>query len=96
MTLEQSLAAGDLPAALDGFVELWMGVLAKHDFAAGCAVAAGALDAAPESGARRAAAAGFRRWETLLRDAISREGVSPERAETLAVLSSPRSRARSY
>lgn len=84
--LEQALAGDDLPAALDAFVSLWMDVLKKHDFAAGCAVAAGALDAAPGSGARRAAGQGFQRWESLLRDACRRAGIPAQRAGSLAVM----------
>ena len=84
--LEQALAGDDLPAALDAFVSMWIGVLEKHDFSAGCAVAAGALDAAPGSGARRAAGEGFHRWEALLREACERAGIPAERAEPLAVM----------
>jgi len=43
---------------------------------------AGALDATT----REAAAAGFRRWEELLRDALEGAGVAAARAESLAVL----------
>ena len=50
-------------------------------------MAAGALAGPPDSGARHAAAAGFRRWERLLRNAFESDGVPATRAETLAVLS---------
>src|SRR5438874_421534 len=62
--LEQSLAERDTVAALDQFVADWLTVLSDSEFAAGCPVVAGALDA----GTRDTAAAGFRRWEQLLTD----------------------------
>jgi len=60
----------------------YVAVLQETDFAAGCPVVAGALDATT----REAAAAGFRRWEQLLRDALEGAGVPAARAESLAVL----------
>src|SRR6478736_3312651 len=56
--------------------------LQETDFAAGCPVVAGALDATT----RQAAAAGFKRWEELLRDALEGAGLPAARAESLAVL----------
>lgn len=83
--LEDMLASGDLVEAFDDFVAMWTGIVREEQFQAGCAVAAGALDPEPGSGARRAAAAGFRRWEELLVDACVRQGLTPERARGLAV-----------
>jgi TetR/AcrR family transcriptional repressor of lmrAB and yxaGH operons len=85
--LERALASGDVLAAHEAFVEDWLAVLRDSRFGAGCAVAAGALAGPPDSGARHAAAAGFRRWERLLRNAFESDGVPATRAETLAVLS---------
>jgi AcrR family transcriptional regulator len=80
--LESLLAGGDVPSAIDAFVSDWRTTLAQSDFAAGCPVAAGALD----SGTRRAAGAGFQRWEQLLREALESSGIPAARAESLAVL----------
>src|SRR5919198_3863828 len=80
--LESHRAAGDVVGAVDAFVEEWNATLLDSGYAAGCPVAAGALD--PST--RRAAGAGFRRWEQLLRDALERSGRPPERAESLAVV----------
>jgi AcrR family transcriptional regulator len=80
--LEKRLAEGDVAAALDAFAGDYLAVLQDTDFRAGCPVVAGALD--PST--RAAAAAGFRRWEELLREALARAGVPAARAESLAVL----------
>jgi TetR/AcrR family transcriptional repressor of lmrAB and yxaGH operons len=79
--LESLLADGNVLAALDAFVADWRDVLAGSDYAAGCPVAAGAVDATT----RRAAAAGFRRWELLLSGALIANGVRAARAESLAL-----------
>jgi TetR/AcrR family transcriptional repressor of lmrAB and yxaGH operons len=85
--LERALATGDALTALETFVDDWLAILRDSQFAAGCAVAAGALAGPPDTGARRAAADGFQRWERLLRDAFESHGLSAKRAEALAVLS---------
>ena len=69
-------------SAVDAFAADYVAVLQDTDFAAGCPVVAGALD--PTT--RDAAAAGFRRWEELLREGLERAGVPAARAESLAVL----------
>lgn len=78
--LEQALADGDVLSALDLFVSDWLAVLRDTEFAAGCPVVAGALDA----GTRATAAAGFGDWERLLTDALAAEGA--RNAEALAVM----------
>jgi AcrR family transcriptional regulator len=83
--LEEMLADGDLVEAFDAFVAMWTEIVLEEHLQAGCAVAAGALDPEPDSGARQAAAAGFRRWEELLVDACERQGLERDRAEGLAV-----------
>lgn len=83
--LERSLAEGDIEHALDRFIDKWTAILRDEDFAAGCPVTAGALDAGRGSGARAAAAAGFKRWERLVTEALIRNGLPEERAESLAV-----------
>ncbi len=85
--LEQALACRDPLAAHEAFIDSWLVVLRDSDFRAGCAVAAGALDLTPDSGARHSAALGFQQWERLLRDAFESAGIAPARAETLAVTS---------
>jgi TetR/AcrR family transcriptional repressor of lmrAB and yxaGH operons len=85
--LERALASGDVLSAHEAFVEDWLAVLRESEFGAGCAVAAGALAGPPDAGARHAAAAGFRRWEGLLREAFESCGMAAARAETLALMS---------
>lgn len=85
--LERALASGDVIAAQDAFVDIWLEQLRESDFRAGCAVAAGALAGTGDSRARRAAATGFRTWETLLRQALEHAGIQPEQAETLSLTS---------
>jgi TetR/AcrR family transcriptional repressor of lmrAB and yxaGH operons len=82
--LEQSLAGGDPIKTLDAFVADWIAVLSDSDFAAGCPVVAGALD----SGTRSAAAAGFKRWEQLLTDALTDVGApNPEATAVMFIAS---------
>src|SRR5438046_3074339 len=80
--LEASLADGDVLAALDAFTTDWLAVLRDSGFAAGCPVVAGALDETT----RGAAAAGFRRWEQLLTDSLTANGLAAAHAEALAVM----------
>jgi AcrR family transcriptional regulator len=70
--------------ALDAFAALWRDVLSGEQYAAGCPVAAGALDHTPHSGARRAAAAGFDRWNRAIAHGLTDAGVTAERADLLA------------
>lgn len=83
--LERALAEDDVKRAVDKFVARWLRVLRESDFAAGCPVTAGALDAGTDSGARDAAMRGFHEWESLLVDAFLGNGFSQPRAETLAL-----------
>ena len=58
-----------------------------HHFPGGRAqVAAGALDAEPDSLARVAAREGFQRWQSLLAGGLERAGIPGERAQALAVM----------
>jgi TetR/AcrR family transcriptional repressor of lmrAB and yxaGH operons len=86
-TLERALASKDVLAAHEAFVDEWLAVLRESRFAAGCAVAAGALAGPLDDAAKRAAADGFQKWEALLRDAFESNGMTSTRAETLAVSS---------
>ncbi len=83
--LEAALADADIEGAVERFVDGWLRVLRESDFAAGCPVAAGALDAGADPGAREAALRGFQRWESLLTDALVQNGLRRSKAETLAL-----------
>lgn len=85
--LKGALDSGDLLRAHAAFIEEWLPVLRDSEFRAGCAVAAGALSGPSDGDARRAAEAGFRSWEGILRDAFESIGVAAVRAETLALMS---------
>jgi AcrR family transcriptional regulator len=83
--LESMLEERPLLDVLDAFAAMWAAVLRDEHFAAGCPVAAGALDYTPDSGARRAAASGFDRWRAAIAAALERSGVSAERSGLLAM-----------
>jgi AcrR family transcriptional regulator len=80
------------------FIGWWRNLLVTSDYEAGCAVLAVAVEpltstegAPPESPAqpeklRSLAHEAFARWETILADALCREGVSAAQSQRLAVL----------
>ncbi|EHK85205.1 TetR/AcrR family transcriptional regulator [Saccharomonospora azurea] len=70
--------------ALRAVVELWRRELARGDYTAGCPVAAAALGPVP--GARAAAGAALRDWESAVAESLHREGVPRDRAATLGTL----------
>jgi AcrR family transcriptional regulator len=84
--LAAALEHKDPPAALRRFAEVWAAGLRDSDFAAGCPVAAVALDAELTPVARQAAGDAFERWEDLLAGAFGQHGATPERARSLATL----------
>jgi TetR/AcrR family transcriptional regulator, lmrAB and yxaGH operons repressor len=84
--LAAALEQKDPPAALRRFAEVWAAGLRDSDFAAGCPVAAVALDAELTPAARDAAGAAFERWEVLLARSFEQHGATPERARSLATL----------
>jgi TetR/AcrR family transcriptional regulator, lmrAB and yxaGH operons repressor len=84
--LAAALEQKDPPAALRRFAEVWAAGLRDSDFAAGCPVAAVALDAELTPAARDAAGAAFERWEDLLARSFEQHGATAERARSLATL----------
>ncbi|EHR62010.1 TetR/AcrR family transcriptional regulator [Saccharomonospora cyanea] len=71
-------------SALRAVADLWRRDLARSDYTAGCPVAASALGPVP--GARDAAGAALRGWESAVAESLRREGVPPERAGALGTL----------
>lgn len=84
--LQATLVDGDLVDALDRITGVWLELVRENEFDAGCAVAAGALDPEPDSGARRAAAEAFVDWERQLMGALVEHGVDAETARGFATL----------
>jgi AcrR family transcriptional regulator len=78
---------GDDPiAGLNAIVDFWRGVLHDSDFAAGCPVLAASLEAKGLPGAREAARDAFQRFQDLHFQLLTRAGVSPDRARSLAAI----------
>lgn len=75
--LEATLTEDPLEA-IGQLVDLWRQIARASDFDAGCAVVAGALDPAPASGARRAAAAAFADWQRQIAASLVDRGVAEE------------------
>jgi TetR/AcrR family transcriptional regulator, lmrAB and yxaGH operons repressor len=84
--VEAGLEEDDPIAALDAFIEIWVGLFEENEFMTGCAVAAGALDPDPASLARPVARAGFHEWEEFLTSVLGRFGISAERSSGLALI----------
>jgi TetR/AcrR family transcriptional regulator, lmrAB and yxaGH operons repressor len=79
-----ALAQDDPVAAISRFTDMWVRILQRSDFGAGCPVVAAALEGADV--ARKSAAQGFAKWQALLAKALEPHGVDPERARSLAAL----------
>jgi AcrR family transcriptional regulator len=84
--VEAGLGDDDPVAALDAFIEVWVGLFEENEFMTGCAVAAGALDPDPESQALPVAREGFHEWEEFLTAVLCRFGLAPERARGTALM----------
>jgi AcrR family transcriptional regulator len=84
--LKAILEDHDPVQAMDLFATAWRGVLADSNFAAGCPIAAAAVEGDRSPGARDAAAATFSDWHRLLAGALSDRGVPAARAATLTTL----------
>lgn len=84
--LAAALAGDDPRAAIRVFADGWLAILRDSDFSAGCPVVAAAVEGDRTPEARRAAAAAFDRWQSLLTEAIEGRGVTAERAAGLATL----------
>jgi TetR/AcrR family transcriptional regulator, lmrAB and yxaGH operons repressor len=83
MAVLDSLAGKPATEVAQTFIALWRMVLAKSDFAAGCAVVAVTV-AADSSALREAAAEVFRGWRTRLGALLAEGGVPAERAFALS------------
>jgi len=70
-------------AVLDAFIANWREFLAKSDYEASCPILAVATEDVTTASA---AAAVFLRWQGMLVTVLTRDGVTPERAERLAWL----------
>jgi AcrR family transcriptional regulator len=82
--LSAALETDDPTAAVDAIAQFWQGVLHDSDFAAGCPVLAATLEGDRSPAARDAARMAFQRWEDLHCELLTRAGVGPERARSLA------------
>lgn len=81
-----ALEDDDPIAAIDTFASSWIDVLRDSDYAAGCPIAAAALDGDEAPGARDLAGVAFKRWERLIADALVGQGVPRDRARSTATL----------
>jgi|tagenome__1003787_1003787.scaffolds.fasta_scaffold20981691_4 AcrR family transcriptional regulator len=82
---EIALERGSLHA-LHVLADYWRAVLQNSDFAAGCPVAAVAVEGELLPRAREAATEAFKDWETLFAQTLEREGLTPTRARALATM----------
>lgn len=85
--LSRELAAGP-EAGVAAFLSMWRKVVLDSDFRAGCPVLAVSVEDLGEdhSAPRDAAAAAFRRWTSMLADALRNAGAEAEQAEQVATL----------
>jgi TetR/AcrR family transcriptional repressor of lmrAB and yxaGH operons len=84
--LEAILKDHDPVQTMSLFAAAWRGVLVDSDFAAGCPIAAAAVEGDRSPAARDAAAATFADWHRLLAGALSARGVPAVRAASLTTL----------
>ncbi len=77
-----ALAEDDPIAAIHGFSAMWLRILERSDFSAGCPVVAAALS----GGSQDTAAGAFRSWERALEEALAGRGVELTRAGAIATL----------
>ncbi len=85
-TLQEVLKDHDPVQTIDLFAAYWQSVLVDSDFAAGCPIAAAAVEGDRSPAARDAAAATFADWHRLLADALTTRGVPAARAAGLTTL----------
>ncbi|WP_445152399.1 TetR/AcrR family transcriptional regulator [Baekduia sp. Peel2402] len=81
-----ALEADDPLAALRAFADGWRAVLRESDFAAGCPIAAVAVEGTNNVAACDAAGEAFTDWQEVLAAALRRRGVQEARAASLATL----------
>jgi len=84
--IKRSMATVGPVESVKALVEVSRQQLLSTDFAAGCPVAAGALEGSGPPSAREAAGAAFASWESALAAALVEHGVRAERADGLAAL----------
>lgn len=82
----ESLNNGDPIAGVQAVADFWRTVLHDSDFSAGCPVLAAALEGDSLPGAREAARESFQRFQDLHFQLLTRAGVAPERARSLAAI----------
>ena len=80
------LEAGDPLELLDTSEAFWRGVLEGSDFAAGCPVAAGSLEAERTPAVRDAAGEVFAEWQDVIAAGLAEHGVPDIRARSLAAV----------
>lgn len=82
----QTLTSDDPVAGVHAAADFWRQALRDSDFSAGCPVLAAALEGDSLPGAREAARESFQRFQDLHFDLLTRAGVPPERARSLAAI----------
>jgi AcrR family transcriptional regulator len=85
-TLSGALKQDDPMEVVDAFAEFFRPVLYDSDYAAGCPIAASALEGDRNPGARDAAGDAFRTLQHVLSESLRRNGVPKERARSLATV----------
>jgi AcrR family transcriptional regulator len=76
----------DPVAAVGTIIDTWIAIVRDSDYEAGCPIVAAALEGNRAPSARDAAGSAFAKWEQILSDAITRQGVPSDRAQRLATL----------
>jgi AcrR family transcriptional regulator len=84
--LTKALETDDPVAAIRAFTAMWMRILDRSDYTAGCPVVAATLEGDRTARARAAAADAFGRWEKLIAEALSPHLSDPKRARSLATI----------
>jgi AcrR family transcriptional regulator len=82
-----SLADGEPAQTLTLIVDVFRQQLLDTDYAAGCPVAAGALEGGEYPAAKQAAGEAFTSWESTIAAALWQRGVRMSRAQSVATLS---------
>jgi AcrR family transcriptional regulator len=82
--IENCIVDADPARALAGVIQMWEGMLADTNYAAGCPIVAATLGRSEAPAAADAAAAAFSQWETLLTKLIREAGVERSAAADLA------------
>jgi AcrR family transcriptional regulator len=84
--LAPALAEDDPLEAVRALTSMWLRLLRRSDFSAGCPVVAASIEGERSPGAREAAGQAFARWEELLAEALGPHLDSAARARSLATL----------